>query len=61
MSPQPNANINQLLPNLAHPPFNCNSNTMDMAYLVKMRQSNKCGSVKNGEIINLHLGFGAGP
>ena len=61
MSPQPNANINQLPPNLAHPSFSCNSNTMDMAYLVKMRQSNKCGSVKNGEIINLHLGFGAGP
>ena len=61
MSPQPNANINQLPPNLAPPPFICNNNTMDMAYLVKMRQSNKCGSVKNGEIINLHLGFGAGP
>ena len=25
-----------------------------------MRQSNKCGSVRNDEIINLHLGSGAG-
>ena len=28
---------------------------MDMAFLVKMKQSNKCGSVRNDEIINLHL------
>ena len=34
---------------------------MDMAFLVQMRQSNKCGSVRNDEIINLHLGSGAGP
>ena len=27
-----------------------------MAFLVKLRQSNKCGSVSNDEIINLHLG-----
>ena len=26
-----------------------------------MRRSNKCGSVRNDEIINLHLGSGAGP
>ena len=32
-----------------------------MAFLVQMRQSNKCGSVRNDEIINLHLGSGAGP
>ena len=31
-----------------------------MAFLVKLRQSNKCGSVRNDEIINLHLGSGAG-
>ena len=30
-----------------------------MAFLVKLRQSNKCGSVRNDEIINLHLGSGA--
>ena len=27
--------------------------------MVQMRQSNKCGSVRNDEIINLHLGSGA--
>ena len=32
-----------------------------MAFLVQMRQSNQCGSVRNDEIINLHLGPGAGP
>ena len=26
-----------------------------------MRQSRKCGSVRNDEVINLHLGFGASP
>ena len=26
-----------------------------------MRQSNKCGSVRNDEVFNLHLGSGAGP
>ena len=30
-----------------------------MAFLVKLRQSNKCGSVRNDEIISLHLGSGA--
>ena len=34
---------------------------MDMAFLVQMRHSNKCGSVRNDEIINLHVGSGAGP
>ena len=38
-----------------------NNNTMDTEFLVQMRQSNKCGSVKNDEIFNLHLGSGAGP
>ena len=28
---------------------------MGMAFLVQMRQSNKYGSVRNGEVINLHL------
>ena len=37
-----------------------NNNTMDTEFLVQMRQSNKCGSVKNDEIFNLHLGSGAG-
>ena len=32
---------------------------MDTEFLVQMRQSNKCGSVRNDEILNLHLGSGA--
>ena len=31
-----------------------------MAFQVQLRQSKKCGSVRNDEIINLHLGSGAG-
>ena len=31
-----------------------------MAFLVQIRQSNKCGSVRNDEIINVHLGSDAG-
>ena len=38
-----------------------NNNTMDTEFLVQMRQSNKCGSVRIDAIFNLHLGCGAGP
>ena len=38
-----------------------NSNTMDIEFLVQMRQCNKCESVQNDEIFNLHLGSDAGP
>ena len=31
------------------------------AFLVQMRHSNKCRSVRNNEIINLHLEFGTSP
>ena len=34
---------------------------MDTEFLVQMRQSNKCGSVTNDEIFNLHLKSGASP
>ena len=34
------------------------NNIMDTEFLVQMRQSNKCGSVRNDEIFNLHLGSG---
>ena len=47
-------------PHASHAPIICNNNTMDMEFLVQMRQSNKCGSVRNNEIFNLHLGSGAG-
>ena len=33
---------------------------MNMDFLVEMKQSNKCGSVSNYEIFNLHVGYGAG-
>ena len=33
---------------------------MDTEFQVQMRQSDKCGSVRNDEILNLHLGSGAG-
>ena len=49
------------LPHLSHSPIICNNNAMGMAFLVQMRQSNKCGSVSRDEIINLHLGSGIGP
>ena len=34
---------------------------MGMAFLVQIRQSNKCGSVRNDEIIKLTLGIWCGP
>ena len=46
---------------LSHPPIIHNNNKMDTEFLVQMKQSNKCGSVRNNEIFNLHLGSGAGP
>ena len=46
--------------NLCHLPIIHNNNTMDTEFLVQMRQSNKCGNVRNDEIFNLHLGSGAG-
>ena len=45
---------------LSHSLIICNNNTMDMTFPVQMRQSNKCGSVRNDEIMNLHLGSGVG-
>ena len=34
---------------------------MDTAFLEEMRQSNKCGTVRNDEIIDLYLRSGVGP
>ena len=45
-------------PNPSHPLIICNNSTMDMALLVQMRQSDKCRSVRNDEIININLGSG---
>ena len=38
-----------------------NNYTMDTEFQVQMRQYNKCGSVQNDEIFNLHLGSGTSP
>ena len=34
---------------------------MEIEFLVQIRQSNKCGSVKIDEIFDVHLGSAAGP
>ena len=47
-------------PHLSHPPIICNNNIMDIQFLVQMRQSDKCVSVRNDEIFKWHLGSGAG-
>ena len=47
-------------PHLPHPMIH-NNNTMDIDILIQMTPSNKCGSARNDEIFNLHLGSGAGP
>ena len=61
--PHPHPNMNQPPPPSppTYPPIIHNNNTMDTEFLVQMRQSNKCGSVRNDEIFNLHLESGAGP
>ena len=59
--PHSHPNTNQPPPELSHPPIIHNNNTMDAEFLVQMRQSNKCGNVRNDEIFNLHLGSSVGP
>ena len=61
LSPHPHPDMYQSPPHLSHAPIIHNNNTMDTESLVQMRQSNKCGSVRNDEIFNLHLGSDAGP
>ena len=46
-------------PHLSHPPTICNNNTVDIEFLVQMRQSDKCGRARGDDIFNLHLGSGA--
>ena len=48
-------------PQPSHPPIICCNNTMIMISLTQMRQSNGCGSARDDDIFNLHLGSGAGP
>ena len=60
LSPLLHLVINQPLPTYPIAPIICNNNTMVIEFLVQMRQSNKCGSVRN-DISTLHLGSGVGP
>ena len=46
---------------LSHPSSICYNNTIDLEFLVQMRQSDKCGSVTDDDIFNLHLVSDAGP
>ena len=55
------SSIKLTTPHLSHPCILCNNIPMDMTFLVQVRQSNKCGSVRNDEIISLHLGSGLAP
>ena len=48
-------------PTYSMPPIIHNNNTMETEFLVQMRECNKCGSIRNDEIFNLHLGSGMGP
>ena len=57
MSPHLHLNDPPTIPS----PIICNNNTMDMVFLLQMKQSYKCGSIRNDKIIKLHLGSGAGP
>ena len=63
LSSHPNPDMKQLPP--PPPPILSpiihNNNIMDTEFLVQMRQSDKCGSVRNDETFNLHLGSGACP
>ena len=61
LSPFSHPVINQPPPPISPPPTICNNNTMEIEFLVQMGQSEKCGSVKNDDIFNLHLESGAGP
>ena len=58
--PNPYPDMNQPPPHVSHSPIIHKNNIMDTEFLVQMRQSNKCGSARNDEIFNLHLGSGAG-
>ena len=49
--PHPHHDVNQPTPTAPIPPIIYNNNTMDTEFLVQMRQSNKCGSVRNDQTL----------
>ena len=59
--PPPTPCYKSTTPQLTNPPIICNNNTIDIEFLVQMRQSDKCGSVRNDDIFSLNLGSAAGP
>ena len=56
----PKPQYESITPHLYHPPIIHKKNIMDAEFLVQMRQSKECGSVRNDELFNLHLGSSAG-
>ena len=54
----PLCNINHSSPKNLSPPSICINNTMDIAFLVQIRQSSKCGKTRNNKIFNLYSGSG---
>ena len=61
LSSHSNRSINKPPLTFPSPPIICSNSTMTMISLAQRRQSNECECVRNDEIFNLHLGFGAGP
>ena len=55
LSPSPTPCYKSTTTHLTHPPIICNNNTMDIEFLVQMRQSDKCGSVRNDDVFNVDL------
>ena len=58
--PLPTPSYKSTTPHLSHSSSICNNNTMGIEFLVQLRQSNKCESLRNDEIFNLHLGSDVG-
>ena len=62
LSPHPHSDMNQPPdPHLFTSLIIYKNNRMDTEFLVQMKQFDKCGSIRNDEIFNLHLGSGVGP
>ena len=40
---------------ITHPPIICNNNTINIEFLVQMRLSDKCGSVRNDDIFKVTI------
>ena len=59
--PPPRTWYKSTTPCLFHPSIIYDNNAIDIEFLLQTRQSGKCGSVRNDEKLNLHLGSGAGP